>query len=287
MSTVSNRKVQTKYRLLKMAGLHNTGIKCLQINLKHSRVATNNLMQIIKEYSLDVIFVQEPYTINDKMAGISSNYRIFSYGQPNIRAAIIITNKSVDAIMINQISDSDMVVIELIQDKFSTYAVSMYMDITTDINIDFRKIDNILSFTKGKCLLICMDSNARSKTWYDVITNNRGKLVEEYLTSSNLYIMNEESEHTTFDNGRGKSNVDLTVSNGQLLSRISDWECRGEESCSDHRYLTFNMKHHAVHNGTLDFHGIKYIINDEKLGEFNKELASEFSKKIYQSSMVG
>jgi len=40
--------------------MYSTQIKFLQINLKHSRVATNNLMKIIDEDGTDVLCIQEP-----------------------------------------------------------------------------------------------------------------------------------------------------------------------------------------------------------------------------------
>jgi len=40
--------------------MYSTQIKFLQINLKHSRVATNNLMKIMDEDETDVLFIQEP-----------------------------------------------------------------------------------------------------------------------------------------------------------------------------------------------------------------------------------
>ena len=41
-----------------------------------------------------------------------------------------------------------------------------------------KTTQNILEFTKGIKLIIAMDNNARSTTWYDVTTNHRGKLLE-------------------------------------------------------------------------------------------------------------
>jgi hypothetical protein len=53
---------------------HNTLIKFLQINLQHSRSATNNLMKIVED-DIDVICIQEPYVINNKVVGIPRKYK--------------------------------------------------------------------------------------------------------------------------------------------------------------------------------------------------------------------
>jgi hypothetical protein len=53
-----------------------------------------------------------------------------------------------------------------------------------------------------------MDSNSRSRTWHDKLTNGRGKKLEEFLISKQIFIMDEESEMKTFQSSRGSSNID-------------------------------------------------------------------------------
>ena len=48
-------------------------IKCIQVNVKHSKAATANLMKIIEEDKTDIICIQEPYTFQHKAAGILKN----------------------------------------------------------------------------------------------------------------------------------------------------------------------------------------------------------------------
>jgi len=53
-----------------------------------------------------------------------------------------------------------------------------------------------------------MDINARSVTWHDKTTNNRGKQMEEYIISNQLFMLKEPSTKTTFANRIGKSNIE-------------------------------------------------------------------------------
>jgi hypothetical protein len=91
-------------------------IKFMQINLQHSRVATDNLMQILTQNIIDIAFGQEPYCLQNKVAGISRNYRVFSAGNRRKRAAMMVANKEIDAIMLTQLSYEDTVVLELIKE---------------------------------------------------------------------------------------------------------------------------------------------------------------------------
>jgi hypothetical protein len=70
-----------------------TGIKFIQVNLLHSRAATANLMKAVAENETDIIFIQEPHTIQGKVCGISTRYQIFTSGDDRCRAAAIVTNK--------------------------------------------------------------------------------------------------------------------------------------------------------------------------------------------------
>jgi len=156
------------------------------------------------------------------------------------------------------------------------YGISLYFDITEDIEILGKQ--QILNYLKEQGLLIAADSNARSKTWYDT-TNQRGKVLEDFLTISNLYIVNDRSE-PTFETTRGSSYVDLTIVNNQLLRHATDWTCGIRESCSDHKILTFNLgmvRQDKPINNT-DCVGIRYIVKNEDFGKFDAILASSITK---------
>jgi len=121
------------------------------------------------------------------------------------------------------------------------FAASIYFDHEEQIENKFHKIDEIMSFINGGRILIAADCNARSKTWYDVLTNSRGKKLEEYIASKQLHIINEIIERSTFLNSRGSSDIDLTVTNDKQISDVIGWEISTEESLSDHNYLKYKI----------------------------------------------
>ena len=63
-----------------------------------------------------------------------------------------------------------------------------------------------MQFTKGEKLILAADTNSRSTTWNDKITNSRGKKLEEFVASNHLHIINEDNTKTTFQSSRGKRN---------------------------------------------------------------------------------
>jgi hypothetical protein len=63
------------------------------MNLQHSRIAASNLTQVIIQYNVDIAFGQEPYTLNNNVAGFPKSFKIFTHGGVRKRAAIIIIKK--------------------------------------------------------------------------------------------------------------------------------------------------------------------------------------------------
>ena len=193
----------------------------MQINLQHSKAATANLMQITVEESTDIICIQEPYTIKNKVVGISSKFRTFTNARTRSRAAIVVTNKHIDALLFKQFSDADAVVAEITLDGVKLILASMYFDIDRQIEVDLSKFEAVLQHANGVGVLLAIDSNARSASLHDSTTNARGTTLDEYLMSKQLYILNEESLNTIFRNGCGVSNIDLTIITNQLIRMVA------------------------------------------------------------------
>jgi hypothetical protein len=107
------------------------------------------------------------------MTGLRKSSRNYISPAEKSRAAIIITNNKIDAVLIKQQSNPDSVLIELKYNNTRFYAASMYFDITKEIERELDKIEEILDFKKGNRLLIAVDSNARSTTWHDSQTKGK------------------------------------------------------------------------------------------------------------------
>jgi len=79
--------------------------RCMQINLQHSRTATNNIMKLIEQDNSDIIFIQEPYLYQNRMARLTKSQRNYISQEDKSWAATLITNNKIDAILITQLSN--------------------------------------------------------------------------------------------------------------------------------------------------------------------------------------
>ena len=117
---------------------------------------------------------------------------------------------------------------------------------------------------------MAIDSNARSKTWHDVITNRRGRLLEEFVIENRIHIIIEESRLTNFESNRGNSNVFLTLTDYKMVTLVKEWQCNEQESFSDPRIITFRVEKHRGATYKYTHHGIKYVTSEEGFKNFEK-----------------
>jgi len=65
----------------------------------------------VDEDGTDVVCVQEPYVIHNKIAGIPRKHKICATGEGRHRAAIVVTNNQIDSLLLRQLSDEGTVLI--------------------------------------------------------------------------------------------------------------------------------------------------------------------------------
>ena len=144
-----------------------------------------------------------------------------------------------NATPITQLSNEDRVAVEVRSETVKFFGVSKYFDSRRDIEEDIRQLEKLRNYTKGYGLIIAVVSNARSKMLHDTITNQRGKILGEFLICNDLNVLNEFTETPTFESNSGGSRTDPTTTNSRLVRYVSDWICGQEESCSDHNIVNF------------------------------------------------
>jgi hypothetical protein len=158
----------------------------------------------------------------------------------------------------------------------------MYFDRQKPLEHNLTKVDAILLHAKRVGAIIAMDSNARSTTWQDTITSNRGKHLEEYIISKQLHIMNEPSAYSTFESRTGKSNIDLILVTSNVLRRISDWKISDEESNSVHSIINYDIRTAMSHNTKPT--GQKFTMNAESMEKYQGNVRRTVEKMIREQS---
>ena len=102
--------------------------------------------------------------------------------------------------------------------------------------------------------------------------------MEEFLLKHQLYILNEESQQTTFRSPRGASNIDITVTNGRLLSRVTD-----QDSCSDHIIIKYVIRQTTAPRLCKNNDEARCKVNDEGKQKFQENLLRLSEQKYFKN----
>nr|XP_022909386.1 uncharacterized protein LOC111420601 [Onthophagus taurus] len=102
-------------------------------------------------------------------------------------------------------------------------------------------LEGIIRHT-SKPVVIGGDLNARTPMAGDCVLNNRGKLLEEWVTKNQMVIANNRNT-PTFRGPRGTSIIDLTITMERNIKNIKNWKVAEDvEMLSDHHMISFDMR---------------------------------------------
>jgi hypothetical protein len=89
-------------------------------------------------------------------------------------------------------------------------------------------------------LIVGCNSNVHHSAWGRTNCNDTGEALVEFLSASNLEILNQGNE-STFCSGQRLEVIDITLGSSGLLDSITGWEVSSEPSLSDHRHILFTL----------------------------------------------
>lgn len=142
-------------------------------------------------------------------------------------------------------------------------------------------LDYILSNLQGRKVIIGVDANSRSAVWHDRLTDAEGRDMEKYIVDHNLYISNTSSDLTTFHSTSGKkSNIDLTLTTGNMIGRITGWKINDDLIItSDHNTITLKLNVQTNRNMTRNN---RYNVGAANWIKFKEEIQKEYETNYWE-----
>ena len=216
-------------------------LSILQINARRARTATKEIRQIIDEREIDIACVQEPYVRSRAAQGYPVSHTKITVGDyPG--AAIIVTNRQITTTLINQLSNSKVLCLEVKTQNLSFILVNMYFQYCEPVEPFIVALENILNNYQNNNILIVADANSKSVLWNSKLTDARGEQLEELIFAHNLTILNQPGNPPTYRGPAGaSSNIDVTLATTNLANRIKLWKVEDGQTSSDHNIITFKI----------------------------------------------
>ena len=217
-------------------------LKCLQINLRHSKIASASLAQVIVDFDIDLVLIQEPYAFSAThpvIPNVPTGYSTFhaltkdhAYGSAIIARDLIATKFNLK----NRHFDNHVACVELTTDDGPLYFCSLYLRPSEPAFLSSATtIFDSIGSTKA---VYGVDSNARNPVWNSITTDVRGAELETLLHFKKLNIANVAREHLDFV-PTSTSFVDLTLYGDRV--DMQSWSFLSIPSLSDHPYILFEV----------------------------------------------
>jgi hypothetical protein len=134
-------------------------------------------------------------------------------------------------------------------------------------------------------IVFAIDSNARSTSWHDVLTNKRGRAREKFVIIKRLHIANEESCYT-FQTYRRASNINLTVINNRAINYLQEWVVYDGESCSYH-IIKYTLGNDAVEAAEKNNTDTRYIVTRKNMETFQEAVIQRMRQIALEIGMAG
>jgi len=211
------------------------------------------------ENNIDLAFIQEPYLVECRIALFPLNFQIIS-SEDRPKAAIVINPKTLKIMILERFTSNLDVFALVMCNDFEFYCVSSYMPPTIPINQCIDRINFFLNEVSPQEIVICSDTNAKSKVWFSPTNSLRGEDLLEFVIQNNLIILNN-CKTPTFLSPSGQSNIDLTLVNVNSFNKINKWKVEDIETNSDHSYITFELDVDVNNNNNI------ININNEQIPE--------------------
>lgn len=229
----------------KKSGITPTNLRLVQINLKHSISATENLLIYLNDNNVDICLIQEPWVNEERIRGLKTlDFNLF-YRVPEkgVRPrTCILVRKNITAFLLTNYCDDDTTTIQLENGSESLVLTSAYL--AHDREIPTQLFKTLVASNKDA--IFCCDANARHVAWGNVATNERGEYLADFISLNNLTLHNRGNTPTfifpaSSDTEGWSAILDVTLSKSQRFDLVENWQVSLENSYSDHRYILFNV----------------------------------------------
>ncbi|GBP95203.1 Retrovirus-related Pol polyprotein from type-1 retrotransposable element R1 [Eumeta japonica] len=136
---------------------------------------------------------------------------------PDVKGGVFLACDDAVA-MLPHLSGSNCLVYRL--EAADVYIISGSCQYSHDIDVHLNHLETVLDVLRGKKVLIVIDSNAHSPTWFSdrrqyvgcsPENEHQKQRTEGFINSRNLILHNRENQPSIFGEPSGESNIDLTL----------------------------------------------------------------------------
>lgn len=265
-------------------------LKIGHINAQRSSAAATELEILMQELSLDILCIQEPYNFMNKVRGYNSkNLKIIQPEGKTPWVAAVIKYIKCNILVFPSMSEH-ILFFKVYTSACDFYIVNLYCQYSLQIDNFLQLLDNILNKIRGEKFIIVLDSNSKSELWFSNETDDRGRVLLDFIFENDLIILNEQNNPSTFMTPYSQSNIDITLVSSNFSNSVKNWKVNLDCTTSDHNLITFNIMIDDQ-NKTQNFNRSTklerpYNLKRADWEEFNKNIGEKFTENIKEKLRV-
>lgn len=220
--------------------------------------------------------IQEPASGHGVIRGLPASMRVFA--DLRLNSAVVVNDSAVDCTVVSRTEFGVCVRVEGIFGQI--FLCSIYCKFNELLEPYLAYMDTVLLLVSNNPLVLGIDANASSPLWFSKtprlitgsLNHTRGEMLSEWLLSGRLHALNEPSEQYTFDNGRGVSDIDVTIANSAAL-RTFQFSWRVRPSISDHNFIEIVIAYERTTDSSLDI--VRWRTRDVNWDVYGEFIAAE------------
>ena len=148
-------------------------VKIAQLNAQNSRTVIDELKRVLEERGIDVIALQEPYNRDEVVRGLGLTTKVVSdvtkfsrtVASNNVKSAIAI-NPNIKVLKLSHLCNTHVTCTQIISASDRFYLLSAYMQFSEPIGPYLQHLEKIIRTLQGMGIVLCLDTNAKSVSWY-------------------------------------------------------------------------------------------------------------------------
>ncbi|KAJ3639163.1 hypothetical protein Zmor_004033 [Zophobas morio] len=229
-------------------------IKRLQLNTHGDKTATAEAIRIATEQNYDLALLTEPYCYKTKKDSFTipsiGNLTLIADKSQKFSSCILVNNASIGILSLNNFTTTHVTALSIQRQDYETEVLlCVYSPPNKEaLRKTIRNLQEILDIVGELPVVICGDFNSRSTLWYDRINDRSCQLLEEFILTNHLAILNQPNGPPTFQSLNGSSKVDLSLCSVSTIESITEWEVLDDQTVSDHRPIGFSLLNSIDHN---------------------------------------
>ena len=244
-------------------------LSVVQLNLRKSITAVNELKVYLSKKTADIILLQEPYNFCNRPV-FDLRSRIFCCDTGVNYTASVIINQSLVADKLDEYTNNYMTTISIRTSTTTIYIINVYIHPNGLTSEKLYLLEAALNRLQNFPVVMCGDFNSRNPLWFDAVLNSNGRKLAALVDDHHLSIHNLRSPTC-----RDRSIIDLTLTNRYAADHVRNWRLEQIAHISDHKAVLFQIDPAETFASSARFSTWKFNEKVDDWGPFCEALQQE------------